>query len=59
LFADDGVIFAFGDAQFYGSPPGVPAARGLEAVGMIPTPTNRGYWIVTKNNQVFAFGDAT
>ncbi len=47
---------AFGDAQFFGSMGG----RHLNepVVGMAPTPSGRGYWLVASDGGVFAFGDA-
>jgi hypothetical protein len=38
--------------------PGVPGAGSKTAVGMISSPTGNGYWIVTSDNSVYAFGDA-
>ncbi len=26
--------------------------------GLVPTPTNRGYWLVASDGGIFAFGDA-
>ncbi len=51
-----GDIFAFGDAQFYGSTGGVTLARRI--VGMVATPDGRGYWLVGAGGATFAFGDA-
>ena len=67
LVASDGGIFAFGDAAYYGSIPGVglhPAGSGqpdsLDApiVGMVPSSTGHGYFMVASDGGVFAFGDA-
>jgi hypothetical protein len=67
LVASDGGIFSFGDAGFYGSIPGVglhPAGSGLAGslnapiVGMVPTSTGQGYFMVASDGGVFAFGDA-
>ncbi|MHB1763455.1 MAG: hypothetical protein ACYCS4_12085, partial [Acidimicrobiales bacterium] len=54
--ASDGGVFAFGDAQFYGSM----GAKSLAApvVGIASTPDGRGYWEVASDGGVFAFGDA-
>jgi hypothetical protein len=46
LVARDGGIFTFGDARFRGSLSGVPL-DGATAVGIVTTPTGRGYWITT------------
>ncbi len=67
LVASDGGIFSFGDSTFYGSIPGIglhPAGSGqphsLSApiVGMVPTVTRHGYFMVASDGGVFAFGDA-
>ncbi len=67
LVASDGGIFSFGDATFYGSVPGLglhPAGSGLPnsldapIVGMVPTVTRHGYFMVASDGGVFAFGDA-
>ncbi|HLM95073.1 MAG TPA: hypothetical protein VK283_02090, partial [Acidimicrobiales bacterium] len=67
LVASDGGIFSFGDSGFYGSIPGLglhPAGSGLPnsldgpIVGMVPTRTGHGYFMVARDGGVFAFGDA-
>jgi hypothetical protein len=67
LVASDGGIFSFGDSTFYGSIPGLglhPAASHLAPslnapiVGMVPTSTGHGYFMVASDGGVFAFGDA-
>ncbi len=67
LVASDGGIFSFGDSSFYGSIPGIglhPAGSGLPnslnapIVGMVPTLTGRGYFMVASDGGVFSFGDA-
>ena len=67
LDASDGGVFAF-DTGFYGSIPGLgilPAdypgpGRKLAApvVGMVPSSTGQGYFMVASDGGVFAFGDA-
>ncbi len=54
--AADGGVFAFGDAQFYGSMGGVKLNQPI--VGMAATPTGRGYWLVARDGGIFSFGDA-
>ena len=54
--ADDGGVFAFGDAAFHGST-GALTLRS-PVVGMASTPTGQGYWLVAADGGVFAFGDA-
>jgi hypothetical protein len=53
----DGGVFAFGDAAYEGSCPGIGGCSGL-AVGVAPDSTGHGYWLLTKTGQVYNFGDA-
>ena len=57
LVASDGGVFAFGDAQFSGSCPGIGGCAG-SAVAVAPDATGAGYWVVTNTGDVYAFGDA-
>jgi hypothetical protein len=65
----DGGIFSFGDALYYGSTyqlnPNLPAGGSNSAqplnkpiVGIVPTPTGHGYWLIGADGGIFAFGDA-
>ncbi|HVL91940.1 MAG TPA: hypothetical protein VM264_01200, partial [Acidimicrobiales bacterium] len=54
--AADGGVFAFGQAEFFGSMGGARLNRPI--VGMAPTPSGRGYWLVAADGGIFAFGDA-
>lgn len=54
--ANDGGIFTFGDAGFYGSMGGKPLNAPI--VGLVATPTGNGYWEVASDGGIFAFGDA-
>jgi hypothetical protein len=56
LLGEDGGIFTFGSARFYGST----GDRHLNqpVVGMAWTPTGSGYWIVARDGGIFTFGDA-
>jgi hypothetical protein len=54
--AQDGGVFAFGDAGFYGSAGSTPLNQPI--VGIAATPTGHGYWLVGRDGGVFAFGDA-
>ena len=56
LDASDGGIFAFGDADFFGSMGGT--RLNQPAVGMAATPSGQGYWLVARDGGIFAFGDA-
>jgi hypothetical protein len=58
MVASDGGVFAFGDATFAGSCPGIGGCSGA-AVAVVPDATGRGYWVVTSTGAVYAFGDAT
>ena len=57
LVGADGSVFAFGDAQYEGSCPGIAGCVGA-AVAVLPDATGNGYWVVTNSGQVYAFGDA-
>jgi len=54
--ADDGGVFSFGSAAFYGSAGSLHLARPI--VGMASTPDHGGYWLVASDGGVFNFGDA-
>jgi hypothetical protein len=54
----DGGVFAFGDAKFAGSCPGIGGCSGA-AVAVMPDASGNGYWVVTATGHVYAFGDAT
>ena len=75
LVGSDGGVFSFGDAQFYGSLPGIgvqPTSVRFtqsdqfnafvaysEVVAIQPTSDGHGYWLVGPDGSIFAFGDAT
>ena len=50
-------VFAFGDAKFEGSCPGIGGCSGA-AVAVMPDASGNGYWLVTATGHVYAFGDA-
>src|SRR5690348_16252761 len=56
MVGSDGGVISFGDAAFFGSMGGKPLNRPV--VGMAPTPTGKGYWLVASDGGVFSFGDA-
>ncbi len=62
LFAADGGVFAFGDAKFFGSVPGVlgPQHRTLNGpiVAAQASPDGLGYRMFAADGGVFDFGDA-
>jgi Fibronectin type III domain len=57
MVASDGGVFAFGDARFAGSCPGIGGCSGA-AVAVMPDATGNGYWVVTATGHVYTFGDA-
>ena len=57
MVASDGGVFAFGDATFSGSCPGIGGCSGA-AVAVVPDKTGHGYWVMTSTGAVYAFGDA-
>ncbi|MGO8863077.1 MAG: G1 family glutamic endopeptidase [Acidimicrobiales bacterium] len=60
MVASDGGVFAFGDAKFEGSCPGIAAIGGCAGAGVavMPDATGNGYWLVTATGNVYTFGDA-
>ena len=56
MAARDGGVFAFGDADFFGSMGATPLNQPV--VGMAATPSGQGYWLVARDGGIFAFGDA-
>ncbi len=57
MVASDGGVFAFGDAHFAGSCPGIGGCSGA-AVAVMPDASGNGYWLVTQTGTVYTFGDA-
>ena len=57
MVGSDGGVFAFGDAQFEGSCPGIGGCSG-PAVAVAPDASGRGYWLVTSTGRIYTFGDA-
>jgi hypothetical protein len=57
MVASDGGVFAFGDAHFAGSCPGIGGCSG-KAVAVMPDHSGNGYWLVTSTGSVYTFGDA-
>lgn len=56
LGAQDGGVFAFGTAPFYGSTGGQPSSAPMVAIQS--TPTGQGYWQLRSNGGIQPFGDA-
>ncbi len=57
LLGQDGGIFSYGSAAFYGSTGGIHLNQPV--VGMAATPSGKGYWLVASDGGVFSFGDAS
>jgi Peptidase A4 family/IPT/TIG domain len=57
MAASDGGVFAFGDAHFAGSCPGIGGCVGA-AVAVMPDGSGNGYWLITQIGNVYTFGDA-
>ena len=57
MVASDGGVFAFGDARFAGSCPGIGGCSG-SAVAVMPDHSGNGYWVVTSTGSIYTFGDA-
>jgi len=56
LASDDGAVFSYGAAKFFGSLAGArPAPR---VVGIAAPPSGGGYWLAADDGGVFAFGAA-
>lgn len=56
LVASDGGVFAFGDAVYQGSCPGIGACAGPVSAVMTD---GQGYWVVTTTGNVYSFGGAS
>jgi hypothetical protein len=53
-----GGVFSYGDAQFYGSLPGLGIVPDAQIVGIVATADGKGYWLDAADGGVFSFGDA-
>jgi hypothetical protein len=58
MVAADGGVFAFGDATFEGSCPGIGGCAGA-AVTVMPDASGNGYWLVTATGHIYTFGNAS
>jgi lipoprotein-anchoring transpeptidase ErfK/SrfK len=56
LVSDDGGVYTFGTAPFFGSLAAAKPARPI--VGIAAAPDGGGYWLVSDDGGVFAFGAA-
>ena len=58
LVGEDGGVFNYGDAGFYGSGVGAYPYPVGGIVGIAPTPDGRGYWMADLGGRTFHFGNA-
>lgn len=58
LVGEDGSVFTFGDAMFFGSLPGIPLRPNAPIVAASISPSGGGYTLVGADGGVFTFGDA-
>jgi hypothetical protein len=58
MVGQDGGVFDFGGAGYYGSLPHKNIVPATPVVGMASTPSGLGYWLVTQGGHVYPFGDA-
>jgi lipoprotein-anchoring transpeptidase ErfK/SrfK len=56
LLAQDGGIFSYGKAKFYGSTGAMHLNQPV--VGIAATPNGGGYWLVASDGGIFSFGNA-
>ncbi len=57
MVGSNGGVYAFGDAQYAGSLPGL-GISVANVVGLALSPSGKGYWMVSSDGAVYAFGDA-
>ena len=57
LYASDGGVFDFGDANYFGSTAGLHLSETV--IGAAPTSGGDGYWMDATDGGVFSFGDAS
>jgi hypothetical protein len=58
MFAADGGVFDFGDAQYVGSLPGSGITPDQPVSAAVSAPVGQGYWLTTSDGGVFTFGAA-
>jgi hypothetical protein len=58
VLGNDGGIFTFGDAGFYGSVPGLGLGARVTALRLLSTKSGQGYFILGADGGIFTFGDA-
>ncbi|MCP3911892.1 MAG: hypothetical protein GY713_13160, partial [Actinomycetia bacterium] len=55
MLGSDGGVFAFGDATFAGSLPGLAITPNAPTQSLVIDPDGTGYWLVAPDGGVFAF----
>ncbi len=53
---NDGGVFSFGSAQFYGSTGNIRLNQPVMTMGALPN--GRGYWLAARDGGIFSYGDA-
>ena len=56
LFGEDGGVFCYGDARYFGGMAGKGLNKPIRSAAIHPS--GNGYWLVGADGGVFAFGDA-
>ena len=51
-------VYAFGDAGFFGSLPGLGVTPAQPVIGIVHTADDGRYWMIGADGGIFAFGDA-
>jgi hypothetical protein len=54
----NGSVYTFGDAGFFGSLPGLHVTPARPVIGLVPTADGGGYWLIGADGGIFSFGDA-
>ena len=57
--SSNGTVTPTGNVPFYGDLSTIHAPTSSPAIQLIPTPNYRGYWILTQDGHIYAFGNAT
>jgi hypothetical protein len=58
LVSDQGGVYSYGGAPFYGSAAGQSYFSGQRAVGMVVDAAGTGYWIISAGGGVYSYGSA-
>ena len=55
IVTQNGSVHAFGDAQGFGTLPGLGVSPALPVIGIVHTVDTAGYWLVGSDGGIFAF----